>query len=186
MRAAHLVPSHETQLSSSIMDFFNDARNHLSTQLSKPFDIMAQTTADILNHLNPSFATRTFLLFTSLPYELRAQIWQLALPGPRVIEIRNRAGYFENLHCTQIYSICRIPVLLHTCRESREVALKYYALSFSITNFPPQIYVDFSVDTIYFGPNSDFYNTQNPPVPTRLGVPIPIPQDLDKIRFLAL
>lgn len=46
------------------------------------------------------------------------------------------------------------PVLLHVCSESRKLARKHYKLAFSKKTktewSPAQIYIDFSVDTIWF------------------------------------
>jgi hypothetical protein len=97
---------------------------------------------------------RTFYKFQDLPTEIRNEIWQYCLPGPRVIEIRN------NRDIPGATSICRIPPILHVCRESREMALKIYELSFGMDNQPGQIWVNFERDIVYFGAKSDFYVMQ--------------------------
>lgn len=39
--------------------------------------------------------------------------------------------------------------LLHTCHESRELAQKRYALSFGTASFPPRVYFNSALDTLY-------------------------------------
>jgi hypothetical protein len=75
---------------------------------------------------------RSFILFPMLPVELRLQIWKLALPGPRIVEVYldrvvpdlDRSFYHED--------ILRVntppPALMHVNRESRSIALEKYWL----------------------------------------------------------
>lgn len=75
-----------------------------------------------------------FDLFSKLPIELRLRIWDEARPAARIVKLiwskkfhENQSG-FSRTH--NITSRARVPNLLHTCSESREVALKWYQLSF--------------------------------------------------------
>ncbi|KUJ24173.1 uncharacterized protein LY89DRAFT_713079 [Mollisia scopiformis] len=61
---------------------------------------------------------KEFTVFPKLPIELRLEIFGEAMPGPRVIEIM-----WANDH---LYTDCPIPALLHTCAESRNLALKTF------------------------------------------------------------
>jgi hypothetical protein len=60
----------------------------------------------------------SFQMFLNLPTEIRLQIWESVLPGPRVIKIG-----LSTMH--QRITNCAPPVLLHVCRESRKVVLRY-------------------------------------------------------------
>ena len=85
------------------------------------------------------------------------------MPGPRVIEIRHPRDPVLRLMRADVgsaWSIARIPALLHTCRQSRDEALKSYELSFGLEDGSGRIYVNFSHDTVYFGARSDFYGAQ--------------------------
>ncbi|KAF7940548.1 uncharacterized protein EAE98_000675 [Botrytis deweyae] len=63
--------------------------------------------------------------FSKLPGKVRRQIWHFARPEARYIKIR------ESKWSAALYSDAPIPALLHTCQESRKVALKWYDLSFA-------------------------------------------------------
>ncbi|KAI1136764.1 hypothetical protein F5Y05DRAFT_420063 [Hypoxylon sp. FL0543] len=58
--------------------------------------------------------------FTDLPPELRVVIWELCLPGPRNVTVLER-------HTPA-------PVVLHVCRESRDLAQQSYELAFSVVS----------------------------------------------------
>jgi len=139
--------------------------------------------------LKKSGGPRRFRRFFELPAEIRGMIWGewIRELGARVIEIRQE-GYDEELR-----SPCRIPALLHTCRESRAEALKVYQLTFGLSGVGNgdwelrngsgrgRIYVDFERDIIFFGRRCDFYAIQE------LGVDaIPRVYGLSNIQHLAL
>lgn len=87
-----------------------------------------------------------FNLFPELPFELRHEIWRLALPGPQLLtlipgkEVQfdpydtvyiGRANGEYEFSCTFCRWRTKTPsshahALLHVCKESREVALKAY------------------------------------------------------------
>ena len=80
--------------------------------------------------------------FHSLEYKLREYIWTLALPQTRIIELAKSKTY-------SVHSSAGVPALLHTCRESRAIALNHYNLSFSSTSTLPKVYFDFKYDWLY-------------------------------------
>jgi hypothetical protein len=100
--------------------------------------------------------TNTFPLFSYLPPELRVKIWELNLPGPRLVSLRytsatadpsNHAMRKALRGCT---SSAPIPVNLHINREARANALQYYQLSFNLHHCAPKIWFDFNNDVLYF------------------------------------
>lgn len=80
--------------------------------------------------------------FQSLEYKLREYIWTLALPQTRIIELAKSETY-------SVHSSAAVPALLHTCRESRAIALNHYNLSFSSPPTSPKVYFDFKYDWLY-------------------------------------
>ncbi|KFY17315.1 hypothetical protein V491_05032 [Pseudogymnoascus sp. VKM F-3775] len=102
---------------------------------------------------------RKFKFFPSLPTEIRLMIWTLCLPRPRVVDVRMRRKSIptstgELLGYGRFVSSVDHPVLLHVCSESRKLARKHYKLAFPKETkaewSPARIYIDFSVDTIWF------------------------------------
>jgi hypothetical protein len=72
--------------------------------------------------INASMALTEFELFPKLPLELRRKVWKMALPGPRVIEVKFVVDGRKNNH-----RFCaKIPVLLHVSQESRTEAMREY------------------------------------------------------------
>jgi hypothetical protein len=107
----------------------------------------------------------TFSLFASLPPELRACIWRMNLPGPRLVSLHyNYASdpSMRTIHdqamrgCT---SPAPIPSNLHTSHEARQEALKHYKHSFNLPHGKAKIFFDPSVDLLYFGPRADCFET---------------------------
>ncbi|KAI1658230.1 hypothetical protein F4813DRAFT_357809 [Daldinia decipiens] len=93
-------------------------------------------------------------LFSQLPPELRLMIWEYNLL-PHCIEVQTTQAVKPQLrlrndefHYTYV---CRTPVNLHVCRESRQEALKRYSLRFGIGGL-----VDPIRDMLYFGPDMAF------------------------------
>jgi hypothetical protein len=66
-----------------------------------------------------------FTLFPKLPTELRLVIWEMVLPGPRILE---STFYFDlrKQLCWSLLPSENSPATLFTCRESREIGLKHY------------------------------------------------------------
>lgn len=87
-------------------------------------------------------APHLFDLFRKLPPEIRCMIWRCAMP-PRIIELR----YDYDL--TKCWTLAKVPITLHVCRESRYEALKNYTLAFGISDTPDKTYFDFRRDTLF-------------------------------------
>ena len=88
----------------------------------------------------------SFDRFQQLPVEIQQAIWQLSLPGPRVLSVEHiwdtEKWLFPKRHHTPN------PVALSVCRMSREVALKRYRTIFGSAC----AYADLpGGDIIYFG-----------------------------------
>lgn len=105
---------------------------------------------------------RPFTLFSSLPTELRLQIWQRMVPGPRKVCIRYSLQRVEiggsNLRGRSRFppagswmSTEPVPVLLHICQESRQVGLSHYQLAFGSVLHEAKVYFDFERDCLRFG-----------------------------------
>lgn len=98
----------------------------------------------------------TFELFPNLPPELRHKILIMAIP-PRVVQIEI---YFP---IARMAIIPPVPALLHTSRETREIATKHYRpvwlddksnfnntmLALLVRN--SEKYIDYQQDTLYYG-----------------------------------
>lgn len=90
-----------------------------------------------------------------LPTELRLQIWEYMCSEPRIVEVRHTDDRFlDETSPTCGYSFtARIPVVLHVCRESREVGLRHYHLdlrsAFPEENRTSPVYVNWQLDTLY-------------------------------------
>jgi len=84
----------------------------------------------------------SFHLFPKLLPELRAQIWEMALPGPRCMQVHRThyrpPGYKAFPHCYGAQN----PVILSVNRESRAEALRHLTLRFSA-------YWNLKIDTLY-------------------------------------
>jgi len=99
----------------------------------------------------------TFTLFPKLPPEIRLKIWRYITPGPRIVEIQYATEpkrLVESIPGTLRpvgpgwISKDPQPIVLHICQESRMEALKRYQLA--LGTYENLIYVDFSVDILYF------------------------------------
>lgn len=90
----------------------------------------------------PPTSALSFSFFPQLATELRLKVWTYAIQ-PRTISICY-------LPTTDICSSASpVPALLHTSREARYEALRYYNLCFGTHKSPPQIYFAPRFDTIY-------------------------------------
>ncbi|KAK5663151.1 hypothetical protein OQA88_6568 [Cercophora sp. LCS_1] len=111
----------------------------------------------------------TFPQFGRLPPEIRQQIWEEALPGPRALMLqvpgspsrppslstcvaplfptptkrRSRSNSVNVWTCS-----AKIPTILHVNSEARAMALKHYRLGLAPGNSQPRIYVDFQRDVV--------------------------------------
>jgi hypothetical protein len=87
-------------------------------------------------------AQESFHLFSSLPAEIRLQIWQYGC-HQRVVEVSYNA---EKDLCTTTTSP---PAVLHTCHQSREEALRFYKKLFGTKTHPAEIFFHPELDTLY-------------------------------------
>jgi hypothetical protein len=90
---------------------------------------------------------RGFPQFLRLPVEIQTFIWELSLPGPRVLSVdtSNSKAHKIAFHSS---SQAPNPAALSTCRASRAAALKRYRLCFGTTN----VFADLlGGDVLYFG-----------------------------------
>ncbi|TID22681.1 hypothetical protein E2P81_ATG01808 [Venturia nashicola] len=96
------------------------------------------------------FTPTKFELFPLLPSELRIRIYKHALTIPRTIVI---ACQRQKIQGTRQYnevftSNALVPALIHTSREARFEALKFYTPSFRTDTSPNYTYIHFEQDTI--------------------------------------
>jgi len=109
---------------------------NLSTQLAlKTFVDNVLASASKIEALSDDLFTTgaigRFIFFPKLPVELRLEIWSLALPGPRVIEVFQNLEKEYNGERKSEIKVNNPPLtLFHVNREAREVASnKYMRLS---------------------------------------------------------
>ncbi len=94
---------------------------------------------------NPNMST-TFPLFSFLPFEVRLQIWYYAVTQPRTLNITSD-GYSGPSRWTYTEPL---PASLSACHDSRVEALKRYKLPLGQNDECPNIYINFSADTLRF------------------------------------
>lgn len=82
--------------------------------------------------------------FMNLPSELRINIWQHALPGPRVVAVR--FSHAQNRYISDTPP----PALLHASPESRSVFLSRYEKLIISATHDSSVFVDFERDTVFF------------------------------------
>jgi hypothetical protein len=93
-----------------------------------------------------------FPQFSRLPQEIRLKIWDIVTNEPRAVIIHSSSGDPYG----GFRSPTPIPAALHTCLESRELALKKYELTFSARDvrggldYPARIWFNFEQDMVYF------------------------------------
>ncbi|KAF7909888.1 uncharacterized protein EAF01_003606 [Botrytis porri] len=176
---------------------------------------------------------KTFTSFRKLPLELRLAIWELARPAGRIIELNllERSTIKEEWNVTQFpqaphqsddvengdenpitynrlwgfKSNTSIPALLLACRESHEVASKWYPRVFQCyadnpqtLRVPtamqgpgsvslPQTYFNFEEDTLFITPETfrPRYNAENDEISRRLdnlaGAPLSITTGVSRL-----
>ena len=83
---------------------------------------------------------QTFTKFNDLPKELRLQIWELAIPGPRLV-------YLSSL--STFKSHAPVPSLILACKESFEVASRRYSRTASGRCGMRETYFDFERDILF-------------------------------------
>ncbi|OJD20358.1 hypothetical protein ACJ73_08310 [Blastomyces percursus] len=119
-----------------------------------------------------------------LPPEIRILVWKNALPNRRVLRISElpASGYEprEKMFCS-----ARPPVLLHICKESRDVALAHFRPFFREicgSKMPRPIYFRPKLDILYIDVMSpDEITSEYPEVNEieSIAIPIQSPRNLD-------
>ncbi|CZR51184.1 uncharacterized protein PAC_01059 [Phialocephala subalpina] len=118
----------------------------------------------------------SFACFSKLPPELRVAIWEISLPGPRVIEITNHC--YNNI-LARSPSTTTLDSLFQTNTESRHTVYSYYARYFGDRVEGQPLWFNAKIDTLYISDSIAM---------TFLGKgqsPLSAP-DLGSVRYLAL
>lgn len=117
-------------------------------------------------------SSATFTLFPDLPLELRLKVWE-SLLLPRIVIAACFDAADEAPKRAQLArraNLPPVPVLLHVCHETRQVALKHYELAFSWRipgmlarprSSPPRVWFDFSCDTLLLLGELEPYDSSN-------------------------
>jgi hypothetical protein len=102
----------------------------------------------------------TFHLFTLLPFELRARVWELTVE-PRTVEVRVDEGVlFDNKRTIEFkfyWSPTPVPATLHTCREARKQGLYKKALTANVLisygrTEDRYVWLNLDIDMLSIGP----------------------------------
>lgn len=97
-----------------------------------------------------------FPWFNKLPYDIRHQIWEHSLPGPRALCLGSIPSVKVGRHLVMTDSTDLLfpkahftpnPAALSVCQESRRIALKRYRLCFG----SPNVYANLEIGILYFG-----------------------------------
>jgi hypothetical protein len=131
--------------------------------------------------------------FPRLPSELKDEIWNFALPGPRMITLSishtttpptplTPATYQRGVYyVTTKTNVNAIPTgLLHACQHSREVAMASYTPALGRTLGSP-IFLDSERDTVFFAQPP----ARGPPNTGPYCYVLALKQDLEVIRHVA-
>jgi hypothetical protein len=142
-------------IKSSTSDLLSPIRDQLTQLDLKTFadSILASTSKiETLNvELVTTGAVGQFIFFPKLPVEIRLEIWRLALPSPRIIEVFQT---LEKLYERKSEIKVNNPplTLLHVNREAREVASNKYMLLSNVSASSLDFYharLDPNKDTIF-------------------------------------
>jgi hypothetical protein len=103
---------------------------------------------EVTRNLITSGAFGDFALFAALPVELRHEIWEVTLPGPRILEIMFVVEPDQNIPRLLVKG--STPSALLVCKESRSVALKRFTAVLAVSkNHERQFRFDPSEDTVF-------------------------------------
>jgi 2EXR family len=108
-----------------------------------------------------------FELFQHLPLEVRREIWVLALPSPRTVEVHydSRTGRF--------HASTAQPSLLHVCHESRQEMAQTHTAHFGTLGHVPTVWLNLAVDIVQVNWEA-------------LRLHVIAPRELDQIRHLGI
>lgn len=97
-----------------------------------------------------------FKRFQRLPKDIRIMIWELALPGPRIVGVRAREIRDSRQEGTAgksakwgLMSECEPPAVLFVNHESYDFASARYTKAFGASGTTPQTWFDFKRDTLF-------------------------------------
>lgn len=118
--------------------------------------------------MTPSSSFSSSIQFCDLPIEIRIYIWELSIPGPRIINLNfidpqrntelptpDSSGLSRYKPTNWVLkSNTTIPTVLHVSGESRDVARKFYRPAFQVGSrgsppHPPYTWFDFDRDIFY-------------------------------------
>lgn len=85
----------------------------------------------------------SFHLFSSLPTEIRLEIWQYSCSQPRVVEV------YYDAKLDQCTTVTPPPATLQACAEARREALRIYKPLFGTSTHCARIYFHPQLDTLY-------------------------------------
>ena len=111
---------------------------------------------------------RPFHQFSRLPAELRSRVWELVNPEPRVVELRPRTVQTKRGITHQIRCLTSAPAILHTCRDSRRIALKRQLYQRAFVRGHRFTWINFDVDLISIKPISFTWLDPEKPLIQRL------------------
>ncbi|KAH7395772.1 hypothetical protein BKA64DRAFT_709158 [Cadophora sp. MPI-SDFR-AT-0126] len=98
-------------------------------------------------------SAQAFAGFARFPTEIRLMVWELVLPGERVVRIERFANTSHHHNpcesCRCIGSRARVPTLMHVNHETRHLALKSYTVTFKNRLFKPT-YFNPDLDILFF------------------------------------
>ena len=117
--------------------------------------------------------------FSDLPAELKDSIWEYALPGTRIISIRNGHHVISIPYCIAMNTIeTTLNAMLQTCRESRSFVLARYQHCFKANLGRP----------ILFSGDKDIlqFHTLQAMGEFFTGSKEPILEDITKVRTVAV
>ena len=120
-----------------------------------------------------SYTMASFRLFSSLPPELQARIWEIAIAAipPRTISIRDRFVHPGNISGLGLLPP-RPPALLHACHVSRRQAMRdRYSCAFAYEPIHCFVWMDFETDMLdlqeyFIGIHPDTYKLRRIKVST--------------------
>lgn len=91
-----------------------------------------------------------FTCFPKLPTELRLYIWQLALPGPRVLEVDIQSRVFSLWVLPRDIDTDCLNALYNTCKESHSIVKKQYGFYFQKHLKEAPLLISPSADVLFF------------------------------------
>ncbi|KAK0101465.1 hypothetical protein ONS95_006637 [Cadophora gregata] len=118
---------------------------------------------------SPPLTLYSFTNFPKLPTEIRLMVWELVLPGERVIRIEDFTNTSRRhkpcTTCRCIGSRACVPTLLHVNHETRQLALKFYTVTFKNRLLKPT-YFNPILDILLFPSVETFFKFAEPVVLT--------------------